>query len=242
MSFSIRAALTAIPLHQQQTVVDKLNNLVAKMRTTYQLDIRDDSRLVWSYITNNLHPSWTEQYIMNELCLMHYIYNATKYQDHFASTIPVVHDHLQRTLFANYPQYTNEYVRKFVIPLYRIRAMMDAHEEDNSYPTKWPWIDYESTMSSSSSDTSSEEYSTESGSDESDSGRDDSDREDEDSKEDSGSNSEDDSGSDSEEESGSDSEEESGSDSEEESRNERDSKKRQRQYRHSPHPRKVTRY
>lgn len=125
-------------------IPERLAAFAHELKEQRGIELRDDSRLVWSFVTNQLAPGWTKEKVMDELCLLQYIFAHTPYSQHYRSSIPVVKHEIETQLFAGYPQpfasaRAFEYVQKFVIPLYRIAAMLSAHP-DQKFPVTWPWM------------------------------------------------------------------------------------------------------
>lgn len=140
--FSIQAALLGLPPDLAYTTRARLNALASKLFQERRLQIRDDSRLVWSFVTDTLAPGWDETKVMDELCLLQYIHQYTDYVQQYKSTIPIVKQNIEQQIFLDSPCASTqayEYVQKFVIPLYRIQAMFEAHP-DGHMPTEWPWL------------------------------------------------------------------------------------------------------
>ncbi len=141
-TFSIQAALLGLPEDLGTSVAHRLNALSSRLWSSQHLEVRDDSRLVWAYALGTLPPEWTEQKVCDELCLMQYIHGYTMYSQQHKATIPVVKQNIEQHVFKDLPQasfHAFQYVQKFVIPVYRIRAMLDQHP-DHKFPTRWPWI------------------------------------------------------------------------------------------------------
>jgi hypothetical protein len=140
-TFSIEAALLGMPPDLHLVTVTRLNMFARNLWQRHGLRMRDDSRLVWSLVTDALPAGWTAEKVMNELCLMHYIHNYTNYSRQFKTTIPIVKQNIEQQIFKHMPNasfYAYEYVQKYVIPIYRIRAMMDCHP-NQQFPNEWPW-------------------------------------------------------------------------------------------------------
>ena len=136
-SFSIQAALMGLPFDMFNVCAIRLNEFQQKLWNERQLMLRDDSRLVWSFVSGQL-PGWTEAKVMDELCLVQYLHSHTDYVSKFKCTIPIVKLNIEQQVFAGMDSsrassHAYEYVQKFVIPLYRIQAMFDAHP-DHDFP------------------------------------------------------------------------------------------------------------
>jgi len=140
--FSISSALFGLPPDIRSGVQNELTNLSNELMGKYYLTLRDDSRLGWAFATGTLPPEWTRQKVMDEICFMHYLHNYTQYETEFKHVIPTVKQSIENELFAGLPKssfYSFEYVRKFVIPLFRIRSMLNACPYQN-FPKIWPWV------------------------------------------------------------------------------------------------------
>ena len=144
-NFSIEAALLGLPPDMQQRTEERLVSFANNLWNRYRMPVRDDSRLVWSLAVGNLPSGWTEERVMDELCLMRYIHECTPYMARFKTTIPVVKQNIEQQVFKGHPHASSlayEYVQKFVIPVYRIRSMLETHP-DHGFPTVWPWVNAE---------------------------------------------------------------------------------------------------
>jgi hypothetical protein len=140
--FSIQAALLGLPPDMAQPLRARVNTFAQRLYEQRRLHIRDDSRLVWSFVTQTLPEGWDETKVMDELCLLQYIHQYTDYVQQYKSTIPIVKQNIEQQVFLGSPfasAQAYEYVQKCVIPLYRIQAMMEAHP-DQELPTVWPWL------------------------------------------------------------------------------------------------------
>jgi hypothetical protein len=140
--FSISSALLGLPPEMRSEVTTNLTSLSDELFDKYNLTLRDDSRLGWSFVTKSLSSEWTRQKVMDELCLMFYLHNYTDYESQFKHIIPTIKQNLESELFSTLPKasfYSFEYVRKFVIPLYRIRSILNTCPTQE-FPTIWPWL------------------------------------------------------------------------------------------------------
>jgi len=141
-TFSISAALMGLPPDMGRAVAERLNQFSEKLMRERRLPLRDDSRLVWSLVTNNLPGGWDETKVMDELCLLQYLHQYTDYGARYKCTIPIVKNNIEQQVFAKSPYasaHAYEYVQKFVIPVYRIGAMLARHP-NGDFPKVWPWI------------------------------------------------------------------------------------------------------
>src|SRR5205085_1785244 len=96
--FSIQAALLGLPSDLQDKISQEVDQFQTKLLEKHHLKLRDDSRLVWSFLMHELSPFWTEKRVMDELCLLNYIHNETCYTEKFKSTIPIVKLNLEQQI------------------------------------------------------------------------------------------------------------------------------------------------
>lgn len=80
------------------------NQIVIYVKKIVSLDVRDDSRLVWSFIIGQL-PEWSEEMIATQLACIHYLYNYTDYTHR-----------LQQHPYSNINALQNETLARYGIP------------------------------------------------------------------------------------------------------------------------------
>ena len=138
--FSIKSSLKSLPLEDQNLLESVLHTLRKEFQEVYKLEIRDDSRLVWSFITNSLPATWTKKRIFQELALTHYIHNYTDYPYSFQKLIEI-RAYLERQHYEQTGEKRDfgEYVRDMIVPIFRIEAMIKKHP-GLDFPIKWPWL------------------------------------------------------------------------------------------------------
>lgn len=145
--FSIEKALFGMPEDIRETLAAKVSSFQQKLFYERNLLLRDDSRLVWSLLTGLLPESWTPERVMDELCLMEYLHKYTQYVRDYKGVIPVVKQDLQKRLFSEFPDakasfLAHEYMQKFVIPVFRMQAILKKHP-DARLARVWPWMEME---------------------------------------------------------------------------------------------------
>lgn len=179
-TFSIRYALISVSPKKNIEVRNRFEQLSNMLWERTGLLLRDDSRLAWSFITHTLPRGWSLYRVVDELALTHYLHNYTQYKQIVRCVLPVIKSTLDSNPSVG-PLNSWEYIQRFIIPRYRMEAMMSAHP-DGIFPMVWPWMLKSGPPSSSSSFSSSDtddditdyeddddEYDTDDGDDDSDS-------------------------------------------------------------------------
>ena len=141
-SFSIQRALLGLPPDLQEPISYRLKLFANKLFRQAQLECRDDSRLIWSLVNGELSEDWNENKVIDELCVTKYLHDHTNYENEYKCTIPVVKQNIEQQIFSEYSDSSikaHEYVQKFVIPLYRIKSILDIHP-NGKLASPWPWI------------------------------------------------------------------------------------------------------
>jgi hypothetical protein len=133
-SFSIRGALMGLPSDMHAVVTQKLAHFAEVLLRERNLEFRDDSRLVWAFVTGSLPPTWTMEKVMDELTLLQYIYRETLYTSKYSSSIPVIKTTLEKSTFHKNSDPSGkafQYVQRYVIPVCRIAAVMESLDQGN---------------------------------------------------------------------------------------------------------------
>lgn len=140
--FSIQSALVGIPHEFRKATIIRLQSLRWILLQRAGLQLRDDSKLAWNFITQNLSPEWDLLHVADELILTHYLHNHTNYGNTAKSVIPIVKSTIEQQLGVPKSVYGHqsnrvhskavwEYMQRLVIPLYKIHAMEEAHPDGN---------------------------------------------------------------------------------------------------------------
>lgn len=140
-SFSIQRAMLEIPQQYVEGVRKNIEDVRVKLEE-YKLDLRDDSRLAFSYATNTLYPAWSLDEIVYELCLMHFLYNYTNYPKICRTFLTqmkqsFVHDFPIHISYEQLDDIANRHIQQYGIPMCKIMAI---RELENGLPEQWPWI------------------------------------------------------------------------------------------------------
>ena len=121
--FSIHHELLKLSFDKRHNVIEKLKKLSCALQSKYNIEIRDDSRLVWNYLLN---MSETEiNHVCEELWYINLIYNFSDYSDICKRTIPnvkycLMKGHEEHPLCS---RQTWEHIQNFVIPSIKINCM-----------------------------------------------------------------------------------------------------------------------
>lgn len=95
------------------------------------LTLRFDSKLCYCFINNQTGPEWTVESVVQECCVMHWLYNHTNYQkrcDHAC--------HMESQLrYFNDKRHFLSFMRKSIFPQIKDSII----QENNGYPSPWPW-------------------------------------------------------------------------------------------------------
>ena len=131
-SFSLKQMLETLNTEQKIYILPKLNKLNEYLQTTYQLQTRDDSRLVWNYL---LHMPESELFfVCRELWYTKLLYEYSDYQDICKKTIPFIKYSLMKghEEHALTPQQSWEHIQNFVLPSIQINCMGKLIEKMNN--------------------------------------------------------------------------------------------------------------
>lgn len=122
----------------KNTLLVKLRALDEKCFTQCGIHIRDDSRLIWSFVTNKLPKIWDEQRVFSELCITRFLHQYTAYSEQF---------HVLKTKFISKLNSTTKYphipydpliIRKCIIPIMKLQTLKQ-HSADFDDMVQWPW-------------------------------------------------------------------------------------------------------
>lgn len=102
------------------------------------LEIRNDSRLVLSYLEDSLGREWTPEKITNELCVTHFLYNYTEYGSYATKMFPLIAKFFHEKL--NMPWAISwNHSKKHIVPMLKYVAT----EQVGGIPSTWPWMSTE---------------------------------------------------------------------------------------------------
>jgi len=96
------------------------------------LSLRYDSKLCYCFINGQTGPEWTVESVVHECCVMHWLYNHTRYQErcdfasHRESQIHYFHD----------KRHFLSYMRKSIFPQIKDSII----KESGGFPSPWPWL------------------------------------------------------------------------------------------------------
>lgn len=127
----------------------KLKHTIAKLKKVREalndilLPLRDDSRLVWAFVTDQLDHNWPFERVIHELALHHYLYNYTCYRS-YIQDISFQKQELMNTVFKDIDQedakyYADKFIRDYMLPYRRMVFMLNEHQPDEM-PNIWPWL------------------------------------------------------------------------------------------------------
>jgi len=133
MNFSLHQALESLPLERQPQAKEKTSRLVEYLRSHYNTELRDDSRLAWVYVTSL--PDTELDSIGREIWYTKLLYSYTNYADLCRDMLPLVKLSLnRRNMDGNMPttpleeQRTWAHIQNYVIPSIQLDCMVHLME------------------------------------------------------------------------------------------------------------------
>lgn len=109
----------------------KLTNISNYVKENYGIEIRDDSQLIWSYLTEMQETPKTISYVSEEIWFTTILYRYTDYEMVSKKNIPEIKYFLMKG-HEEHPlcsQQTWEHIRNFVIPSLKIDCMAKLIEK-----------------------------------------------------------------------------------------------------------------
>jgi hypothetical protein len=120
----------ALSLHSQtdSTMFTRKQELEAYMTKRYNLQIRDDSRLVWAYITKKTEKKMNE--VAQELWYMKILYEYTNYEEYCRVTLPRIQYQLMKghEWHPNAEFCARKHIYNFVIPKIQVNFFIQLME------------------------------------------------------------------------------------------------------------------
>lgn len=122
-NFSVRGLINSIPDDQiKEELLEKLIEFNAYLGWNYGITSRDDSRLVWEYLTSNNIP---KQVIATELYLLHLLYTYTNYAEYVKGVVQQIYKKYSQFYRR---QFLQHHIRNFVLPIIRVEYLGKIYE------------------------------------------------------------------------------------------------------------------
>ena len=96
------------------------------------LSLRFDSKLCYCFINGQTGSEWTVESVVQECCLMHWLYNHTNYPKRCEHACNM---ESQLRYFNNRRQFLS-FMRKNIFPQIKDSII----KENNGLPSQWPWL------------------------------------------------------------------------------------------------------
>jgi hypothetical protein len=98
------------------------------LKQQYDVNIRDDSHLVWNYLTSLPHDIIHEQQVCRELWYLKLLYNYTPYEQICKTQLPVIKSFLiyNYTWYPFHHKQAQDHIREFVLFYIQLRCMYDG--------------------------------------------------------------------------------------------------------------------
>lgn len=166
MGFSIQGAILGLPNYIE--LFKKKQDITDMAFYSRKLIVRDDSTLVYNFITNQL-IDWSPQNIIDELCWTKFINSNPQYMNVYKPYKKNVTQTLACNHFNYMPRplalkYANYYYTKFVEPIHRLQCLFGLYPDGN-IPTDFQTIMYDMLHCTQSDSEYSDSYDSESESD-----------------------------------------------------------------------------
>ena len=117
-SFSVAEFVALQPSPQREEFLQRWRKLNSFAKNKYQVDIRDDSKLVWYHLCDP--QCFPQEYVARELWFMKLLYQYTRYPQISRDCIPII-----RASLSYLPDLYN-HIQMFVIPCLQFDCMLDA--------------------------------------------------------------------------------------------------------------------
>ena len=115
---------------------DEYDSLLNSLKEQGITSIRDDSRLVYAFLSKRLTPQWTAERVVHELCLTYYLYNYTDYPAYSKDILPLLAKYCNEKAGMPYHVAWN-HVHKYMVPQFKFVAI----ERNGGLPSVWPWME-----------------------------------------------------------------------------------------------------
>jgi hypothetical protein len=126
--FSLKESMSKISASQLSSIQQKLNKLAERLRTTYNMELRDDSRLAWIYAT--VLPESELDFTCRELWYVKLLYDHTPYKDMCQDNLPLIKHSLVYNQNLS-PDESWDHIQNYVIPIIQLECMFDIMKKCN---------------------------------------------------------------------------------------------------------------
>lgn len=132
--FSLSYNLSLLSEEQRAPLVDKLDKLVLLLKTKYNMNLRDDSRLVWAYLTTL--PETELENTCKELWYTKLLYEYTKYPQSLKA-LPQIKYNLMypHSWYPLASQRAWEHIQNFVLPVMQLECIYESMEKSGMLQT-----------------------------------------------------------------------------------------------------------
>jgi len=134
-TFSLNYNLSLLPEEQRLPLVAKLDRLVIFLENKYNMKVRDDSRLIWSYLTTL--PETELENTCKELWYTKLLYEYTKYPQ-VLKMLPNIKYNLVylHSWYPLAPQRAWEHIQNYILPIMQLECMYENMEKSGMLQSK----------------------------------------------------------------------------------------------------------